>query len=142
MAYTVVQCQASLQFSYYLIVQLSLWLRDVVEDLCQHKLRDVSDFEWQRYIRPYLSDDTRPPSVSEEGVECETRGIVMRCLDQELGYGYEYSGCDPLPVFTPHTDNYITSLTQVHNYTVVVHVHTAYMYTIHVGLDSYVSSCI
>lgn len=97
-------------------IQLSLWLRDVVDDLCQRKLKDIADFEWQRYIRPYLTEDnkTTPPDGEEGGVAHEeTRNIVMRCLDQELPYGYEYTGCNTLPVFTPQSDNYIIALTQV-----------------------------
>ncbi len=93
------------------ILQLSLWLRDVVDDLCQHKLRDITDFEWQRYLRPYVVMDTSPPPTEEES---GARGdLVMRCLDQGLRYGYEYTGCHGLPAISPHTDNYIIALTQV-----------------------------
>ncbi len=87
----------------------------MVDDLCQRKLKDIADFEWQRYIRPYLTDnDETPPPDGEVGVAPEeTRDIVMRCLDQEVAYGYEYTGCNSLPVFTPRSDNYIITITQV-----------------------------
>ncbi len=87
----------------------------MVDDLCQRKLKDIADFEWQRYIRPYLTDnDETPPPDGEVGVAPEeTRYLVMRCLDQEVAYGYEYTGCNSLPVFTPRSDNYIITITQV-----------------------------
>ena len=84
-------------------LQLSLWLRDILDDLCHRKLRDVGDFEWQRYLRPYL----RPAEGSH------SHQLVLQCLDQELVYGCEFLGCQPLPVCTSRTDNYIIALTQV-----------------------------
>ena len=39
--------------------------------------------------------------------------LIMRCLDQELHYGYEYTGCHGLSTISPHTDNYIVAVTQV-----------------------------
>ena len=86
--------------------QLSMWLRDISEDLCRRKLRDVSDFEWQRFMRPYLT-----PSV--DGTELEQNSVVLKCLDQRLKYGFEYLGCNAPPVFTPRSDNYIVAFTQV-----------------------------
>ena len=80
-----------------------------MEDLCHHKLKDVTDFEWQRYIRPYLVEGSQALDNSEEKGET----VVLRCLDQQLCYGYEYTGCSALPVFTPRTDNYVIALTQV-----------------------------
>ena len=89
-------------------------MRDVLEDLCHHKLKDMTDFEWQRYIRPYLVSNlegSQPFDNSEE----KGGTVVMRCLDQQLCYGYEYTGCSALPVFTPRRDNYVLALTQVLN---------------------------
>ena len=83
--------------------QLSLWLRDILDDLCRRKLRDAGDFEWQRFLRPYL----RPTEGDH------THQLVLQCLEQELVYGCEFLGCQPPPVFTPRTDNYIIALTQV-----------------------------
>ena len=78
-------------------------MRDVLDDLCHRKLKDVSDFEWQRFLRPYLE------SESEAG---DSRLLVLRCLDQKLSYEYEYYGCQSPPVFTPRTDNYFIAFTQ------------------------------
>ena len=34
-----------------------MWLRDVLDYLCHQKLRELSDFEWQQFIRLYLQED-------------------------------------------------------------------------------------
>ena len=84
-----------------------MWLRDTLEELCRQKLRDITDFEWQKYIRPYL--------IEREGEEGESSPafIVLQCLDRRLNYGFEYQGCTSLPVMTPRMDNYILAFTQV-----------------------------
>lgn len=109
------------------IFQLSLWLRDVLDDLCHRKLRDGADFEWQRYIRPYLTAplESDPMEEQEEGhtiMDSAQRGtVVLRCLDQQMEYGFEYLGCASVPVFTTRANNYIIAFTQVslfENYTI------------------------
>lgn len=64
-------CHMTLMYVMYYIfnsMQLSIALRDIADDLVHRKLRDVSDFEWQRFPRlrfhseltvteqPYLTD--------------------------------------------------------------------------------------
>lgn len=105
-------------------MQLSVWLRDIVEDLCRQKLRDITDFEWQKYIRPQLVQSEEEVSDSDAG-QCQdgeeannTRpisaaSISLQCLDRQLSYGFEYQGCRSLPVMTPRRDNYIIAFTQV-----------------------------
>lgn len=88
------------------ICQLAIWLKDILDNLCHQKLKDVTDFEWQRYIKPYLSSTV----AESDGKEGE---VVLCCLDQHLSYGYEYTGCTALPVFTPRSENYLIGLTQV-----------------------------
>ena len=83
-------------------LQLAVWLRDILDDLCTHKLRDISDFEWQRFLRPYITMET-------DGQQ----QLKLHCLHKQLVYGYEYQGCHALPVLTPRMNNYIIALTQV-----------------------------
>ena len=85
----------------HVYLQLAVWLRDILEDLCRQKVYDVSDFEWQRFPRPYSSE--------QEG---ELR-VQLHCLQTRLDYGFEYLGCRQLPVFTPRMNNYMIALTQV-----------------------------
>ena len=42
---------AYVQDMYDFSMQLSIALRDIADDLLHRKLRDVSDFEWQRFPR-------------------------------------------------------------------------------------------
>ena len=104
----VVLCMTEFLFSCF---QLSLWLRDILDDLCHRKLRDVADFEWQRFPRPYL--DPEPGNGNEAANESPTHQLVLKCLNTRIEYGWEYLGCEALPVFTPRTDNYIIAFTQV-----------------------------
>ena len=90
---------ATLSVLYLSVLQLSVWLRDVLDDLCHHKLRDVTDFEWQRFLRPSL--------------EAGEGRLTLKCLNSCLHYGYEYLGCQATPVFTPRANNYIVAFTQV-----------------------------
>ena len=95
-----------------------MWLRDILEELCRQKLRDITDFEWQRCIRPYLllEDEDRNDldRESQNSSGKSSAHISLQCLDQQLGYGFEYQGCGSLPVMTPRMDNYILAFTQVH----------------------------
>ena len=122
-------------------LQLSMWLRDILEDLCHQKIRDITDFEWQKYIRPYLLPSEDEPMDQEDleatdtnkdssGVESKALSpsscsIVLRCLDQQLSYGFEYQGCASLPVMTARMDNYIIAFTQV---CVIFDLVTSYVY--------------
>ena len=50
---------------------------------------------------------------------CSVEGdqeMKLHCLDVEVPYCNEYLGCQQLPVFSPRTDSYFISLTQVSTY--------------------------
>ena len=97
----------------------------MIDDLCHRKLRDITDFEWQRFIRPYLttadsSQSEAPPSdqASEGAPETSVAEgvgstVMLQCLDRQIEYGYEYLGCSSLPVLTARANNYIIAFTQV-----------------------------
>lgn len=93
-------------------MQLSLWLRDILDDLCHRKLKDMADFDWQRYIRPYrvapLAEEAATPEENAQGST-----VVLRCLEQQVEYGFEYLGCASIPVFTSRANNYVIAFTQV-----------------------------
>ena len=89
-----------------------MWLRDILEELCRQKLRDITDFEWQKYMRPCLVQGEGEGEGEGEEVT-STASILLQCLDQRLSYGFEYQGTASLPVMTPRMDNYILAFTQV-----------------------------
>ena len=93
-------------------MQLCMWLRDILEELCRQKLRDISDFEWQKYMRPCLvqGEGEEEGEGDGEGIG-SAASIVLQCLDQQLMYGFEYQGTASLPVMTPRMDNYILAFT-------------------------------
>lgn len=91
---------------------MSLWLRDILEDLCQRKLRDIADFEWQRFPRPYMEPELEQ-TVEAGSSPGPTHQLVLRCLDASVEYGWEYLGCQALPVLSLRADNYLIAFTQV-----------------------------
>ena len=115
-----------------------MWLRDILEDLCHQKIRDVTDFEWQKYIRPYFLPSEDQPLKEEAEEEDEDSfivdggeshvasshrssvSIVLRCLDQQLSYGFEYQGCVTVPVMTTRMDNYLIAFTQVQSFVLIL----------------------
>jgi energy-coupling factor transporter ATP-binding protein EcfA2 len=102
----------------------SIALRDMSEDLVHRKLRDVSDFEWQRFPRVNSLSEltiteqlfTAEQENTEELVEGHSNpgplSLVVDCLDTSFLYAYEYLGCKLYPVFTPRTLNCIVAFTQ------------------------------
>ena len=95
----------------------------MLDDLCNRKLKDINDFEWQRFLRPYLKtveDSSNPdldtpsnqsPPATEKEQNCYT--VILQCLDQQVEYGFEYLGCARLPALTHRSNNYIIAFTQV-----------------------------
>ena len=75
------------------IVFYGLWLRDIGYDLAEKKPRDISDFEWQRYVRVYYHST---PALTESNYEMvasnETLNLTLRCLFTSIPYGFDYIG--------------------------------------------------
>ena len=75
------------------IVFYGLWLRDIGYDLAEKKPRDISDFEWQRYVRMYYHST---PELAESNYELvdsnETLNLTLRCLFTTIPYGFDYIG--------------------------------------------------
>ncbi|XP_076054654.1 dynein cytoplasmic heavy chain beethoven [Oratosquilla oratoria] len=70
---------------------------DVVEQLVEAKVESTSDWAWQKQLRYYVKD---------EG------SAIMRMVDAEFNYTYEYQGNTPKLVHTPLTDKCYLTLTQ------------------------------
>ncbi|CAE1271151.1 DNAH [Acanthosepion pharaonis] len=69
------------------------YLRDLLDSICQRKIKECSDFEWRRTIKCYLlpdADDIPKPH------------LVI--LNNNLPYGGEFSGSCPNIIVTPATD--------------------------------------
>ena len=110
--------------------QLAVWLRDIVNDLCHCKLRSISDFEWLRYPRLYLTPPSPSPSSPPSPQSQPGDRLEVKCLHMTMEYGFEYVGCQSLPVFTPRMNNYIISLLQACRLTPThTHTHTQYTHT-------------
>uniref|UniRef100_T1IHY1 Cytoplasmic dynein 2 heavy chain 1 n=1 Tax=Strigamia maritima TaxID=126957 RepID=T1IHY1_STRMM len=70
---------------------------DVVDQLIKTKINQIDDWVWQKQLRFYLRED----------------GIaMMRMVDAEFDYTYEYQGNAPKLVHTPLTDKCYLTLTQ------------------------------
>ena len=74
------------------IVFYGLWLRDIGYDLAEKKPRDVSDFEWQRYLRMYYHSSPGLTEYHEMVESNETLNLTLRCLFTNIPYGFDYIG--------------------------------------------------
>jgi dynein heavy chain 2, cytosolic len=70
---------------------------DVVEQLTNENCRSANDWPWQRQLRFYLN---------KNGI------ALIRMVDAEFNYTYEYQGNAPKLVHTPLTDKCYLTLTQ------------------------------
>lgn len=84
------------------LVTIQVHQKDVVDALAKlykdKKLKDASDFEWQKQLRCYYVP--------------ETNEAMVKVADVEFAYCDEYLGCKERLVITPLTDRCYISLTQ------------------------------
>ena len=75
------------------IVYYGLWLRDIFHDLAEKKPRDISDFEWQKYVRMYYHSTPALDEPNYDSVEItEELNLTLRCLFTDIPYGFDYIG--------------------------------------------------
>mmetsp|Transcript_6703 Transcript_6703/g.27190 ORF Transcript_6703/g.27190 Transcript_6703/m.27190 type:complete len:4341 (+) Transcript_6703:132-13154(+) len=88
------------------LVVMDVHARDVVSVLAKNGVASATDFDWQAQLRSYWEEDPR-----------EERDVtaIMRIMNAEVEYGYEYLGNSSRLVITPLTDRcYRTLMGAIH----------------------------
>eukprot|EP00899_Mesostigma_viride_P002516 jgi/Mesvir1/12265/Mv00478-RA.2 len=81
------------------LVVIDVHARDVVKSLADHKVADENDFEWLSQLRyTWVSQD------GHEGEMTNSSHVMVRMINAQIGYGYEYLGNSSRLVITPLTD--------------------------------------
>ncbi|BFZ10052.1 hypothetical protein BsWGS_13093 [Bradybaena similaris] len=108
------------------MINQSIYLKDILENMCQRKLRETTDFEWRRSVRCYLqsvqqlpapaSTHTEDTATSDDGdnFAVETDVKLVPCiwiLDSQYGYGTEFCGTDAGIPLSPVTEKCFLSMT-------------------------------
>ncbi len=86
-----------LELKYKALIMDVIHYVDVVEQLMTENCRSPNDWPWQRQLRFYLG---------------KRDAAVIRMVDAEFAYTYEYQGNAPKLVHTPLTDKCYLTLTQ------------------------------
>ena len=79
------------------LVTTDVHARDIIDELCERKVTDVTNFGWQQQLRYYW--------------EVDNDDCWIRHSDARLHYGYEYMGATSRLVITPLTDRCWMTLT-------------------------------
>ena len=88
------------------LVVMDVHARDVVSVLARNGVSSATDFDWQAQLRSYWEDDPR---------EERELTAIMRIMNAEVEYGYEYLGNSSRLVITPLTDRcYRTLMGAIH----------------------------
>ena len=88
------------------LVVMDVHARDVVSVLAQNGVSAATDFDWQAQLRSYWEEDPR---------EERELTAIMRIMNAEVEYGYEYLGNSSRLVITPLTDRcYRTLMGAIH----------------------------
>ena len=88
------------------LVVMDVHARDVVATLAKNGVSSATDFDWQAQLRSYWEEDPR---------EEREQTTIMRIMNAEVEYGYEYLGNSGRLVITPLTDRcYRTLMGAIH----------------------------
>ena len=92
---------------------LDVHARDVVGRLVEQGVQDEGEFEWLAQMRHYYEADS---GSSSSLLSNDSSGrLVVRMINAQLQYGYEYLGCSTRLVVTPLTDRcYRTLMGAIH----------------------------
>eukprot|EP00951_Prasinocladus_malaysianus_P012690 scaffold94786_cov47-Prasinocladus_malaysianus.AAC.2 len=92
------------------LVVIDVHARDVTESMGSDGVEDERDFKWLSQLRYYWEFNENPPS----GVHAQET-IMVRMINAEALYGYEYLGNSGRLVITPLTDRcYRTLMGAIH----------------------------
>ncbi|CAG9464833.1 unnamed protein product [Pedinophyceae sp. YPF-701] len=92
------------------LVVIDVHARDVVAQMAEDGVESVKDFKWEAQMRYYWEHNEHPPSNVDP-----TDTIVVRMINAEALYGYEYLGNSSRLVITPLTDRcYRTLMGAIH----------------------------
>ncbi|KAG2485619.1 hypothetical protein HYH03_015682 [Edaphochlamys debaryana] len=81
------------------LITVDVHARDVVAELAEAKIKNVTDFEWVSRLRYYWRNDD----------------VMVDMVQASIAYGYEYLGNTPRLVITPLTDRcYMTLMSAMH----------------------------
>ncbi|XP_052807484.1 dynein axonemal heavy chain 5-like isoform X7 [Mya arenaria] len=102
------------------MITTSQFLRDALDNLCQRKLREVSDFEWRRcmrcYYQPVVEEVYDASSIGSKGVTPDISEERMEpliwILDTSYQYGNEFYGMSPGVALTPVTEKCFLTMSQ------------------------------
>lgn len=79
----------------------ALFLKDMFEEITRRKIRDITDFDWRRTVRFYLSF-----------TDVEQRIPAIHILDDRIIYGCEFYGCESFVGLSPATDKAFFNMSQ------------------------------
>ncbi|CAH1799095.1 unnamed protein product [Owenia fusiformis] len=81
-----------------IVLTQSIFLKDVLDNMCNRKLREPTDFDWRRNVRCYLHnvDGQQEP--------------LLYILDSSYKYGCEFYGAQPGIAITPQSERSFLSM--------------------------------